>query len=162
MLNTLAFSALCACFAFVLVALLADWEATRQMVHSRFRFVPLVRLCRSARGGAALMVGLFMGVSLAATPLFALMAILLAALVTLAGQGGLLAVGAIWQAGLRGFLPVALMLCFVANVAMGVLPQSQQTLSLGLREGLLASISAIGFWFIAELRFQQDLLRLRD
>jgi len=101
MLNTLAFSALCACFAFVLVALLADWEATRQMVNSRFRFVPLVRLCRSARGGAALMVGLFMGVSLAATPLFALMAILLAALVTLAGQGGLLAVGAIWQAGLR-------------------------------------------------------------
>lgn len=162
MLNSLEFIALYACFAFVLVALLADWEATRQIAHSRFRLVPFVRLLRSARGGAALMAGLFLGAGLGSAPLPVLLALLLAFLVMLAFQGQLLDSGAVWQASFRGFFPVALVLCFVTNVALTSHPYGARVLSFGWVEAMLALASAVGFWLIAEFRTQQDLLKLRD
>lgn len=162
MFNSIGFIALYACFAFVVVALLADWEATRQIAHSRFRLVPLIRLCRSAWGCAALMAGFFLGVGLASAPLPALLALLLAFLVMLVFQGHLLDSGAVWQASFRSFFPVALVLCFVANVALTDHPYGARVLSFGWVEAALALTSAVGFWLIAELRTQQDLLKLRD
>lgn len=162
MLNTLGYFSLFACLVFVAVAVLADWVATHQMVHSRFRFVPVVRLCRNARAGAALMVALFLGLGMVSSPLGTLMAFLLACLLTLASQGRMLVVGAMWQAGLRCFLPMALVLGFLANLSAAALPHATGQMALNPLTAFLAVLSAVGFWFIAELRTQQDLLRLRD
>ncbi len=162
MLNNLGYLALVGCLLFVTVGLLADIEATRQMTHSRFRWVSLVRLCRCARGAAALMVALLFALAMAASPLVTVTSLLLACLLAMLSQGALLVYGALWQVGLRAFLPALLLLVTFANLQGVALPHATGELAFSPLAAVLAVACALGFWLIAEQRTRQDLLRLRD
>lgn len=162
MLNSLAYFSIYACFAFSLLGLLGEVEATRQMGRSRYLFVPVIRLLRHARIGAAAMVALFLGVSFAASPLAALPALLMTWLFTLSIQHKALFCGAYWDAALRTTLPSALVLCFAFDLVAAAAPNVSTGLSLGMVHAALVGGSAVCLWLIAEFRVQQDLIRLRD
>lgn len=162
MLNTLAQLSILACSGFVLVALLAEMAATRQMVNSHYRCVPFIRLCRQARIGAALMVALFWGVSFVVYPLAALILLFIAAFSTLSFQSAAIQVGSYWDASLRTFLPTALVLCLVGDMTLKATPNKDEAFTLGASHAALVCLSAIGFWLLAELRARQDRIRYQD
>ncbi len=146
----------------VVIAGIGDTMASHQMATERFRWVPLVRLARWAQIPAALFVVAYLVVALIASPMNSVLAFQVGFLVALVGQARMVVLGAVRQALLRGFLPAIVLGVTLANLqGVPTHPQSQ-TLQLGLGPLVVALLAAVGFWYVAHQRTQQDLIRLRD
>lgn len=145
----------------ILLAAAGDTIATRQMATERYRFVPFIRTLRRAHGAAAFFALAFGVVSMAVSPVWSVVALLVGFLFAMLGQFRMLACGGNFQAWLRGFQP-ALVLGMLAVHFPGLLPQDQPQLQLSHLALGAAVLVAFGSWYVAFQRTQQDLLRLRD
>lgn len=146
---------------FSAVTVVGDYEATRQMTHDDFRWVPLVRLMRRARGLAAVAVLALVVLSLIATPLLSVMLVLLTFLFSMTHQSRRLACGDTFNAIFGGFVPSYALIFTLANVIK--LPFGNLA---GLELGMVATVPALivvaSLVTATHYRDEQGLLKLRD